>query len=690
MSMNYTWVGGSMSDADSWEPDSGPIAEPGVNDTVQIDTDGTLTGSISVNAAYADADLKLQGSITTNLFEVTGGSFELDAGGSLSVGSLNEFVGDVSGVTAGLTQKGGSNTISGVLEVCWGGGIGSYKLEGGTLSCNAEYIGQNAVGTFTQTAGSNTVSDRIVLGINVTSGALGTGTYTLGGGSLSFQEMFIGSDPGCHGTFNFNTAAGDAATVTIGGAGGYPGLIVGGQGIGTLNQGAGNISSTISVGFRSGGTGTYNFNSGAITSTAEKIGDSGTGTFNQIAGTNEETANDLIVGNAGGSNGTYNLHAGSVTVDQGDLDIGAQANSTGDFEFNTGGGDSGTLTVKVGSVIVGDGGSGTFTMGDGEITANLEIAAQTGSEGTFTLDDGTFTSANGGETVGDVGTGTFTQMDGTNDVNGTDDLYVGNNGGAGTYTLGGSGALTVGTGDFDIGVGGGSSGKFDFNTAVGDDATISVESKLITVGVHGDASFTMGGGTLDAKLVVGGQVGAHGAVSLNGGTITAKGQVVGNDGGGKFTMKGGEDKITGGGDLILGAFAAGGGTFTLSNGALSDGGELVGYAGAGHVIQSGGTNKIAGTGSLLDLGTQTGAVGTYVLSGGQLKAIEELIGDAGTGTFTQKGGTNAIAGTGAKLELGAQSGGAGSYVLSGGSLTSALEIVGDVGTGSVTRGGGKK
>ncbi len=77
------------------------------------------------------------------------------------------------------------------------------------------------------------------------------------------KEMFVGSDPNCHGTFNFNTAGGDAATLTVAANGGFPGLIVGGQGIGVMTQGGGAVSSTISVGFRSGGNGTYNFNAGS-------------------------------------------------------------------------------------------------------------------------------------------------------------------------------------------------------------------------------------------------------------------------------------------------------------------------------------------------------------------------------------------------------------------------------------------
>ncbi len=684
---SFNWLGGSMSDASSWsQPDPKNPTEPGVNDDVTFLMNGALIGSLDVASATCNASLVLEGSITTAVLLVNGGTFDF-ASGTLSVGAQNEYITEATGQTATFSQSGGTHTINGDLAVGYGGGVGTYTLSGGELSSGAEYIGQNSIGTFTQTGGTHTVSDRIVLGINITAGALGTGTYTLGGtGSLSFQEMFIGSDPSCHGTFNFNAAVGDTATLTVGGAGGYPGLIVGGQGIGVMTQGSGSVSSTISVGFRTGGQGTYNFNDGHITSSSETVGDSGTGTLTQNGGTNDVSANDLVVGNAPGGNGAYNLHSGSLTIDTGDLTIGAQANSIGDFQFDVGASDGGTLTLTKGMITVGDGGTGSFTQGGGTLAADIVLGAQTGSEGTYTLNGGSLTASTG-ESVGDSGTGTFTQTDGTNEIE-NGNLYVGNDG-VGTYTLGGSSSLTVNGGDFDLAVGGDSSGTFNFNTSAGDDATISTDSGLITVGVHGSATFTMGDGTLDVKLVVGGQVGSHGTFVLDDGTVEAAGQVVGNDGGGTFKMNGGTDDITSGGDLMLGAFAAGGGAFDLANGTLKDGGELVGYAGKGTFSQSGGMNEISGAGSLLDLGTESGAKGSYLLTSGSLSALEEIIGDAGKGTFTQNGASskNTISGTAAKLDLGAQGAGNGAYVLDAGTLKTVLEIVGDAGTGAFTQRG---
>lgn len=700
---------------------------------------GTLTSTNDLFiGATDDSFFTLDGGIVSvKLLLFDAGTFELDDG-ELDVGTGNEFIGEAAGETAKFTQKGGTHAITGQLAIGFPG-TGSYDLQAGDLSSSAEFIGQNGKGWFTQEGGSHTVSDRIVLGIDQTGGAQppGTGTYTLGGdGDLDVQTIFIGSDPNCIGRFNFNIGAGDTATLEISGAGGFPGLIVGGQGTGTFTQEDGDVSTTVAVGFRVGGIGTYNFNGGTLSSTDEKIGaagtgtfihhdgtntvtgtglivgsantatgvyqlhagtltatsetigDQGKGTFTQTGGSNTVTTGDLIVGNAGSSgNGTYLLHTGSLQVSAGGLTVGAQANSTGVFDFNTTAGDDATLVVTSGLVVVGDGGTGTFTQGAGELDADIVLGSQSGSEGTYTLESGTLLSQGGGETIGDVGTGTFTQNDGSNEID-NGNLLIGNNGGDGTYTLGGTASLAITGGEFDIAVGGGSTGKFNFNTAGGDAATLTIDTKVIEVGVHGTATFTMGGGDLNAKLVVGGQVGSHGTVVLKDGNLTAAGQTVGNDGTGRFTQKGGTDKITGGGDLILGAFAAGGGFYTLTNGSLSDGGELVGYAGAGHFNQTGGTNTITGALSILELGDQSGAVGSYSLANAILKANQETIGDAGTGTFTQKSGSNTITGASLKLDIGAQTGGVGIYTLQAGVLKGGQEIVGDAGTGRLTQTGG--
>jgi hypothetical protein len=789
--------------------------------TFTIESGATFNGgNEGVGSAMATASVIQKGG-TSNItyMNMNAGTYELD-GGTLSIGSTGEYIADAAGLTFTVTQKGGTHSIATFMDLGYQG-TGTYDLQGGALTAAQEYFGQNGTGTFNQTGGTNTLSDRIVLGINLAGagGAAGTGTYTLGGtGSLTVQTIFIGSDPGCTGTFNFNVNKADKATLSVSGTGGYPGLIVGGQGTGTFTQGAGTVSTTVAVEFRNTGVGTYNLNGGTLMSTDEEIGvvgtgtliqqgginaptskglivgaqagstgtyklmagtlkansetiaDSGTGFLTQDGGANTVTTGNLVVGNASGSNGTYTLNKGQVTVSAGNLTLGAQSgslaifninaaagatltvtkgaltigdagtgsltmgggpvnaaaetignrgkgtftqnagnntvtaldlivgngdggdgiytlggasnltissgnltvgagpNSMGAFNFNTAAADAGTLTLTKGSITVGDGGTGVFTMGAGMLSSSLTLGSQVGGDGTFTLTGGALTATDVDEVIGDAGTGTFKQMAGTNTID-NGGLFLGNsNGGSGTYMLGGTGALKITSGTFEIAVGGKSTGTFDFNTQAGSKATISIDTKLIEVGVHGQGTFIQGAGTLGAKLVVGGQVGSNGTFELDGGTVSAKGQVVGNNGAGTFTINGAKSKdaITGNGDLILGAFAAGGGKFNLNNGTVTGGSELIGYAGAGTFVQKAGTNKLSGVAAILDLGVQVGSVGTYTLSGGTLSTTLQTVGDAGTGTFTERGKTTDT--VNGKLIVG-NNGGTGTFTLSGGSVT---------------------
>jgi hypothetical protein len=88
-------------------------------------------------------------------------------------------------------------------------------------SGNGEYIGQGigGVGTFIQNGGTNSVADRIVIGTtNLFGVANASGTYILGGsGVLQVNTLFVGSEQGCSGTFDFNTAKGDNAQLTASG-----------------------------------------------------------------------------------------------------------------------------------------------------------------------------------------------------------------------------------------------------------------------------------------------------------------------------------------------------------------------------------------------------------------------------------------------------------------------------------------
>jgi hypothetical protein len=202
---------------------------------------GTLSGPQATE--FVSGTFKqFSGTNTIGEIEIKGGHYTLTNGAlavvSGGVQSGLEFVG--LGNSGGFIQSGGTHTVAQALEIGFGGS-GSYTLKGGLLTMPVsgpsptsgfgEFIGENdgGVGTFIQTGGTNKVADRVVVGTTKLGlGANASGTYTLGGtGVLDVNTLFVGSEDGCSGTFNFNTSKGDSAKLTISGSDtAFPGLSV--------------------------------------------------------------------------------------------------------------------------------------------------------------------------------------------------------------------------------------------------------------------------------------------------------------------------------------------------------------------------------------------------------------------------------------------------------------------------------
>jgi hypothetical protein len=283
---------------------------------------GTLSGPQATE--FVSGTFKqFSGTNTIGEIEIAGGTYTLTNGAlavvSGGVQSGLEFVG--LGNSGGFVQSGGTHTVAQALEIGFGGS-GSYTLKGGLLTMPVsgpsptsgfgEFIGENdgGVGTFIQTGGINKVADRVVVGTTKLGlGANASGTYTLGGtGVLDVNTLFVGSEDGCSGTFNFNTSKGDSAKLTISGTDtAFPGLIVGGDGIGTFVQGGvfgtslqggGTVSAaSLQVGRHFDGSGTYVLSTGILQTSSggyETIGGAGMGTFEQTFGSNSVGGNLFI------------------------------------------------------------------------------------------------------------------------------------------------------------------------------------------------------------------------------------------------------------------------------------------------------------------------------------------------------------------------------------------------------------
>ena len=94
------------------------------------------------------------------------------------------------GGTGTFTQSGGTNSLSDVLSLgLLFGSSGTYSLSGsGLVSAYAEYVGFSGTGAFTQSGGTNSASNGLYLSGNV--GA--SGTYSLSGGLLSASDIYLG------------------------------------------------------------------------------------------------------------------------------------------------------------------------------------------------------------------------------------------------------------------------------------------------------------------------------------------------------------------------------------------------------------------------------------------------------------------------------------------------------------------
>jgi fibronectin-binding autotransporter adhesin len=375
---------------------------------VSIDTNspGPTGGSLSifVGGAYAlsagptnDSRLEVEYTeiIQGGVFTQSGGTNKVD--GPLSLGNGGQYflggagsqltVGDDVTVTnASITQTGGSAQVNGGLSLDGvGTGVGSYALGGlGNLAVAAgEVIGDGGLGTFTHTAGTNSLAGgTLTLGRTDT----GNGTYSLSGTGIL-------------------AAGGD--------------VVVGDAGVGRFDQTGGtvNIAGTLTLGATAGSQGKWTLSDGELhVTTGEVVGNAGTGVFIQSGGTHT-IAGDLSIAATAGSAGTFTLSDGSLQVAGNErigLVPGAVPASTNAFI------QSGGTNQVSGTLIVGAGGGGLYTLSGGTIQAT-------------------------NETIGALGTGTgvFNQSGGVNSVSGT--LTIGGGTGtSGTYNLSG-GIINAGT-----------------------------------------------------------------------------------------------------------------------------------------------------------------------------------------------------------------------------------------------------
>jgi hypothetical protein len=632
-----------------------------------------------------------------------------------TVSATNEFVGGGSASNASIvvgpgadngtiTQKGGSNTVTDNLQLGVAvGTTGTYTLTAGSLSQTtvglSESIGIGGTGIFNQSGGMNTAAEEDIA--NSGAGSDGVGTYNLSGGT----------DWILHGGLNLGVNATDKGTFILSGTGTLSSAdgvvnqeIIGGSGIGLFNQSGGsNAVATIGfpllIGENTGSTGTYVLSGGLLSAAGgEYVGFHGTGNFNQSGGTNfinGTSGNFVDIGFYSGQTSTYTLSGsgllsvsgtgalaeyvgdsgagiftqtgGTNTLAGGELDLGDSAGGYGQYVLTGGalnvGGNvyiAGSSTAAGGSAIfvVADNGqatvTGTFTIfNNGGVSANFEYI-------------GSVVNNNGGIEVGPGGNAGMVVQSGGLNIGGQ--VYLGNNfGTTGTYTLSGSGSLSVGeiedVGVFGVGL---------FNQSGGSSTINDSGSFTVALGIgYGNGSTGTYLLSNTATLTVAGNEWLGGGSSAAGGT-------------GIFNQSGGTNTIIGPEELALGSGSAGAGTYILSGtGTVNAGGsEYVGFYGTGIFNQSGGLNHVP---NFFAVGEMAGSTGSYTLSGGTLTGgLFEYVGDSGSGSFNQSGGANNVA----TLDLARLAGSTGTYVMTNGTLNVEDEDIGVASNGTFNQSGG--
>jgi hypothetical protein len=435
--------------------------------------------------------------------------------------------------------------------------------------------------------------------------------------------------------------------------------------------------------------------------------------------------------------GTLNLSGGltggpvsTVNIDGGALSYSGATLNTGTFTVGYTSGRTGTYTLATGKAInttyetIGVSGIGTLTQ-TGATSVNtvadtLTIAANPGSTGTYLLQGGTLSAPN---VVVNEG-GTFTQSAGTTftfrDITQTGGAvtFPGNlslataSGSIGSYTLGGTGILTVpgnivggaGTSTFTIdgctlnGANSITVTNFNMGSAVGSNGSFILDTRTIsavneTIGISGTGMLTQTGGsnTIASTLTLGVNPGSSGTYMLQGGTLSVPTIQVNE--GGSFTHSGGNllfaaiNQANGSTSFTL-PLVLNNQTYTMGNGTASFAGLTVGNTATGTFTQSGGASTITGD---LFLAVNPGSTGAFTLSGGSMAVTGNIVKGSGTSTVLIEGGTLSF-GTSASMDsltIGSQAGSNGSFALgTGKTLSTPIEIIGSSGRGSFTQTGG--
>jgi uncharacterized protein with beta-barrel porin domain len=331
---NTYWTSGSgdWGTASNWSS-----GVPGDFNNVYLHAADSVNSSVTYNNTAAAAP-----SLSMLRLDASGsGSMTLVVETGSPTGNLNAEMAIVGAAGKGnITQTAGTVTLTDRLLLgSETTGRGSYVLQGGTLNTANTIVGLYGNGTFTQSNGTQTISDTLTLAAN--SGS--SGTYTLSGGTLTvntIQQNSGGTLSHTGGTLNYTTWNHNGGTATFTG----PGLSIGPNQTYSLKGGS---LTTDSLNILTGGT--FSQTGGTLNYTTLNF--QGGGFAGDLVNTTLLTGTGPITGNVtnagtvnpGNSPGTLNI-VGSYTQAAGATYL-AEVASPGSYDQISVTGASGTATL---------------------------------------------------------------------------------------------------------------------------------------------------------------------------------------------------------------------------------------------------------------------------------------------------------------------------------------------------------
>jgi hypothetical protein len=637
---------------------------------------------------------------TAGLFASIGGSGGLGGDGhGVSVdntGLISTVGSDSSAIFAqsaggGGGAGGGSGSVGAFVSVAvggtgGGGGDGGWVgVKSGTNSIATQ--GTNSHGILAQSVGGGGGKGGFALSISGGLGgseSIGVGGQGGGGGSAGRVSVTSGSTVSTHGSNSHGIFA-----QSVGGGGGEGGF-------GIAISGSDTYAGAVGLGGAGGKGGTASFvsvdNTGSITTTGERSygvlaqslgGGGGDGEFGiGVSGAGSVTLPASVggTGGDGGGSGMVILNNRNSVTTAGGRAHGLFAQSVG------GGGGSGGFSVTAS-------GSGTFAGGfsmggsggkggqGGEVqvanTAKINTAGERaygilaqsvgggGGDGGFSVGvagSGTAAvAASVGGSGGDGGNGSMVQVENPGKIStlgsnahGIFAQSVGGGGGAGGFSIAGSGSGTFG-GSFSLGGSGGAGGS-------GDRVTVNSSGEISTAGQrsYGILAQSVGGGGGDGDFSVAGAFSAKNSGVALPVSIGGSGGAAGN--GAMVNLDSGSD-VTTLGDDSHGIFAqstgGGGGSGGFSISAALSGGYALGASvgGSGDNGGSGSTVNVANRGEIHTSGTHAygilaqsvgggGGDGGFSVSGSLSKSPAVQFSMGGLGAGGGKGGSVTLTNSG--------------------------------------------